>query len=55
MLPGEVEFVLELTSMQGSEVYYVLTGRAAIEEVNVIFSVPHCAHVCLVFLQGRKT
>ena len=55
MLPREVEFVLESTSMQGSEVYYVLTGRGAIEEVNVIFSVPHCAHVCLFFYRGEKT
>ena len=54
MLPGEVEFVLELTSMQGSEVYYVLTGRGAIEKVNVIFSFCTLCSWFFVFLQGRK-
>ena len=52
MLPREVEFVLKLTSMQGSEVYCVLTVRGAIEEVNIFFLL----HIVLMFgfFTGRK-
>ena len=52
MFPREVEFVLELTRMQGSEVYCVLTVRGAIEEVNILFSF---THLCYCFFYRENT